>query len=93
MILPDSVVIDATASHSSLVANTPAPAADPADPRLNAQTHCFHFLPTGATDLAAPGPWQLTVRAAASSDPAHFPANWDCLTLDPLTGRAQVYRP
>ena len=92
--LPAAVVIDATASHSSLVAaNTQAPAADPGDPRLNAQTRCFHFLPTGATDLAAPGPWQLTLRGTVQADPAHFPANWACLTVDAATGRAQLYRP
>jgi uncharacterized protein (TIGR02596 family) len=92
--LPAGAVIDATPSHSSLVTtNTQTPAADPTDPRLNAQTRCFHFLPTGATDLPAPGPWQLTLRSAAFSDPAHFPANWACVTLDPVTGRAQVYRP
>ena len=94
VILPAAAVIDATASHSSLVTtNVQTPAADTSDPRLNAQTRCFHFLPTGATDLAPPGPWQLTVRGAAFSDPARFPANWACVTLDPVTGRAQIYRP
>jgi uncharacterized protein (TIGR02596 family) len=94
VLLPDATTIDATASHSSLVTtNAQTPVADPTDPRLNAQTRCFHFLPTGATDLSPPGPWQLTVRPVTFSDPAHFPTNWACLTLDPLTGRAQVYRP
>jgi uncharacterized protein (TIGR02596 family) len=93
--LPGSAVIDATTAHSSLVASTaaPTPLPDPADPRLDTFTRCFHFLPGGATDLAAPGPWTLTVRAASQANPSHFPADWACVTLDPLTGRAQVERP
>ena len=94
VILPAAAVIDATPSHSSLVTtNSQTPAVDASDARLNAQTRCFHFLPTGMTDLTAPGPWQLTLRGAAYADPAHFPVNWACVTLDPVTGRAQVYRP
>jgi uncharacterized protein (TIGR02596 family) len=94
VLLPASTVIDDTPVHSSLVTtNAQTPSPDPADPRLNAQTRCFHFLPGGATDLATPGPWTLTVRAASQSNPARFPSNWACVTLDPVTGRAQIYRP
>jgi uncharacterized protein (TIGR02596 family) len=93
VILPTTAVIDATAAHSSLVTNTPAPAPDPGDSRLTAQTRCFHFLPNGSTDLATTSQWTLTVRAASQSDPNHFPSNWACVALDPVTGRAQVYRP
>ncbi len=94
VLLPADAVIDATTTHSSLVTtNTQTPAPDAADPRLNLQTRCFHFLPGGGTDLAPPGPWTLTVRAAGAADPMHFPANWACVTLDPVTGRAQIYRP
>ncbi len=93
VILPTGAVIDATAAHSSLVTNTQAPAPDPSDSRLTAQTRCFHFLPNGSTDLATTSQWMLTVRPVAQSDPNHFPANWACVTLDPVTGRAQVYRP
>jgi uncharacterized protein (TIGR02596 family) len=94
VILPSSVVIDATTTHSTLVTtNTSQPAADPGDPRLNALTRCFHFLADGSTDLAPGVSWTLTVRAAAQSNPADFPANWACVTLDPFTGRAQTYRP
>ena len=91
--LPSGLAIDATTIHSTLVAATAAPAPDPSDPRLNALTRCFHFLPGGATDLASSTQWTLTVRAAAQTDPAKFPANWACVTLDPVSGRAQVYRP
>ncbi len=93
VILPTDAVIDATAAHSSLVTNTQAPAPDSSDSRLTAQTRCFHFLPNGTTDLATTGQWTLTVRALSQSDPNHFPSNWACVTLDPVTGRAQVYRP
>jgi len=93
VLLPVEVVIDGTAAHSSLVATPARPAPDPADPRLDANTRCFHFLPDGGTDLAPPGPWMLTVRGAEDSDPAHFPTNWACVSLDPVTGRAQIYRP
>ncbi len=94
VILPTNVVIDATAAHSSLVTtNAQTPAPDPGDSRLTPQTRCFHFLPNGSTDLASTGQWTLTVRAESQSDPARFPANWACVTLDPVTGRPQVYRP
>ena len=94
VVLPGTATIDATAAHSTLVAvNTARPAPDPSDPRLTALTRCFHFLPDGSTDLAPGSSWTLTVRAAAQADPAHFPANWACVTLDPFTGRAQIYRP
>jgi uncharacterized protein (TIGR02596 family) len=93
-ILPQNAVIDATAAHSSLVTtNAETPAADPGDSRLNTQTRCFHFLPNGSTDLATGSQWTLTVRALSQSDPAQFPSNWACVTLDPVTGRAQIYRP
>ena len=92
--LPLNAVIDATAAHSSLVTtNAQMPASDPGDSRLTPQTRCFHFLPNGSTDLASTSQWTLTVRAVSQSDPDHFPANWACVTLDPVTGRAQVYRP
>jgi uncharacterized protein (TIGR02596 family) len=94
VILPGGAVIDATAAHSSLVTtNTATPPTDPGDSRLNATTRCFHFLPDGSTDLATTGEWTLTVRALSQSDPAHFPANWGCVKLDPVSGRAQIYRP
>ena len=93
VILPTNAVIDATAAHSSLVTGTQPPLPDPSDSRLTALTRCFHFLPNGSTDLATTSPWTLTVRAVSESDPNHFPSNWACVTLDPVTGRAQVYRP
>ncbi len=94
VILPVNAVIDATTAHSSLVTtNAQTPAPDPGDSRLTPQTRCFHFLPNGSTDLASTSQWTLTVRALSQSDPSHFPANWACVTLDPVTGRAQVYRP
>jgi uncharacterized protein (TIGR02596 family) len=92
--LPAAAVIDATPVHSSLVTtNTATPLPDTTDPRLNARTRCFHFLPDGSTDLAATGKWMLTLRAASQSNPANFPANWACIEVDPVTGRVQVYRP
>ena len=92
VILPSAAVIDATPAHFALV-TTPenAPASDPGDPRFNPVTRCFHFLPDGSTDLTAKG--VLTVRAATQADPAKFPANRACVEVDPMTGRAQVYRP
>jgi len=94
IVLPTAAVIDATTIHSSLVTtNTEAPASDATDPRLNALTRCFHFLPDGSTDLAATGKWMVTIRALSQSNPANFPANWACVEIDPLTGRTQVYRP
>ena len=94
VILPVAAVMDATPAHSSLVTiNAQTPAADATDPRLNALTRDFHFLPDGSTDLASTGKWLVTVRAAAKSDPANFPANWACVEIDPVTGRTQVYRP
>jgi uncharacterized protein (TIGR02596 family) len=92
--LPTAAVIDATPVHSSLVTtNVQTPLPDATDPRLNAQTRCFHFLPDGSTDLAATGKWMLTLRVASQSNPANFPANWACVEVDPVTGRVQVYRP
>jgi uncharacterized protein (TIGR02596 family) len=94
VVLPVNAVIDATAAHSSLVTtNAQTPAPDPGDSRLTPQTRCFHFLPNGSTDLATTSQWTLTVRAVSQSDPSRFPSNWACVTLDPVTGRAQVYRP
>jgi uncharacterized protein (TIGR02596 family) len=92
VILPQAAVIDATPGHLAVATTHPdAPAADPTDPRFNAQTLCFHFLPDGSTDLAAEG--MVTIRAATQSSAAKFPSNWACLQIDPLTGRTQVYRP
>jgi len=93
-LLPVWVVIDATAAHSPLIAsNSQIATPDAGDARLNGQTRVFHFLPDGSTDLNPATNWFLTVRAATQSDPAHFPANWGCVQVDPTTGRAQVYRP
>ena len=93
-LLPASVVIDATASHSSLIAlNTGTATPDATDARLNSGTRVFHFLPDGSTDLNPATNWFMTVRAATQADPAHFPANWGCVRVEPTTGRAQIYRP
>jgi len=94
LLLPSWVVIDATPTHSPLIAdNTNVPPLDPSDPRLNSQTRVFHFLPDGSTDLNPATNWFMTVRPASQSDPAHFPANWACVQVDPTTGRPQIYRP
>jgi len=94
VILPSWAVIDPTATYSPLIASNPETAtADATDPRLNAQTRVFHFLPDGSTDLNPATNWFLTVRAASQSDPAHFPANWAAIRVDAATGRVGVYRP
>ena len=94
LLLPSWVVIDATPTHSPLIAaNTNAPPTDASDPRLNGQTRVFHFLPDGSTDLNPATNWFMTLRAAAQSDPAHFPSNWACVQIDATTGRPQIYRP
>jgi uncharacterized protein (TIGR02596 family) len=93
-LLPAAVVIDATPTHSSLIAaNKQLPNPDPGDTHLNSDTRVFHFLPDGSTDLDPSTKWLLTVRAATRSDPAHFPANWAAIAIDPTTGRPQIYRP
>ena len=92
--LPVSIVIDATSAHSSLIgANPETTTPDATDPRLNSETRVFHFLPDGSTDLNPATKWFLTVRAATQSNPAHFPSNWACVQVDPITGRLQIYRP
>jgi len=88
------VVIDATATHSPLIASSSiAPTSDTTDPNLNSDTRAFQFNPDGSTNLPPGTNWFLTVRAATQSDPAHFPANWASVSIDPATGRAQIYRP
>ena len=94
LLLSSWVAIDATAAHSPLIAsNTQTATPDPTDTRLNSQTRVFHFLPDGSTDLNPATNWFMTVRAASQSDPAHFPANWASVSIDPTTGRPQIYRP
>jgi uncharacterized protein (TIGR02596 family) len=94
LFLASGAAIDATADHSPLIgANSESATADSSDPRLNNLTRVFHFLPDGSTDLNPATNWFLTVRAAAASDPAHFPSNWASVGLNPTTGRAQIYRP
>ena len=94
VVLPASVALDATAAHSPLLAsNSEVPTADASDKLLNGQTRVFRFLPDGSTDLDPTSEWFVTLRAAGAADPAHFPANWACLALDPVTGRVQIYRP
>jgi len=94
LLLSSWVVIDATAAHSPLIAsNTQAATPDASDLRLNSQTRVFHFLPDGSTDLNPTTNWFMTVRAASQSDPAQFPSNWACITVDATTGRPQIYRP
>jgi uncharacterized protein (TIGR02596 family) len=92
--LPTSVVIDATKTHSTLIAvNTQTATPDATDSHLDKNTRVFHFLPDGSTDFAPPSSWFLTVRAVAQADPDHFPSNWACISIDPTTGRATIYRP
>lgn len=94
MTLPVSVTIDPTPAHSPLLgSNTEAATADKSDPLLNGQTRVFHFLPDGSTDLDAATSWFATLRAATASNPAQFPSNWACVSLNPTTGRVQIYRP
>ena len=92
--LPAWVVIDTTVPHSPLIAsNTEAATPDASDTRLNSDTRVFHFLPDGSTDLNPATNWFLSVRPASQSDPAHFPVNCACVSVDATTGRVQVYRP
>ncbi len=94
MSLSPWVSMDATASHSPLIASNPQTATpDPTDTRLNAQTRVFHFLPDGTTDLNPATNWFVTVRPAGQSNPANFPSNWACVKIDPTTGHPQIYRP
>jgi uncharacterized protein (TIGR02596 family) len=94
VLLPPSVIIDATAAHSPLIAsNSQAATSDSGDSRLNSDTRVFHFFPDGSTDLNPATKWFLTVRAATQADPAHFPSDWACVSIDPTTGRSQIYRP
>jgi uncharacterized protein (TIGR02596 family) len=94
LFLPEPVAIDATAEHSTLIAsNTDAVAPDPGDPRVNGATRAFHFLSDGSTDLDPAESWYLTLRAGTQSDPAHFPDNWACLTINPTTGKVAILRP
>jgi uncharacterized protein (TIGR02596 family) len=95
VLLPNTVIIDPTSARSSLLGDVLAviPPTDAGDPRFNAKTRVFHFLPDGSTDLAVGTNWFLTVRAIAANDPTHFPANWSCVQVDPATGRVQVLRP
>jgi uncharacterized protein (TIGR02596 family) len=94
MSLSSWVSMDATGSHSPLIAsNAQTPTPDSTDPLLNAQTRVFHFLPDGTTDLNPTTNWFVTVRPASQSDPANFPSNWSCVKIDPMTGRTQIYRP
>ena len=92
--LPSTVVIDTTAQHSSLMASDPDTASvDANDPNLNAQTRAFHFLPDGTTDLPAGPSWFLTLRADAGAGGTTLPANWASVSVDPVTGRTQIFRP
>jgi len=94
MLLSSWIAIDATTAHSPLIAaNTQTATPDAGDARLSGTTRVFHFLPDGTTDLDPAANWFLTVRAASQSDPAHFPSNWACVKVDPVTGRPQIYRP
>ena len=94
VLLSSWVVIDATATHSTLIASNPQAATpDATDARLNSATRVFHFLPDGSTDLNPATNWFMTVRAANQSDPAHFPSDWACVAVDAATGRTQIYRP
>jgi uncharacterized protein (TIGR02596 family) len=94
VLLPAWVVIDATTAHSPLIAsNTQTATPDASDARLNSRTRAFHFLPDGSTDLNPATNWFMTVRAATQSDPAHFPSDWACVSVDAATGRPQIYRP
>jgi uncharacterized protein (TIGR02596 family) len=94
LLLPSWVAIDATSAHSTLIAANPETATtDPTDTRLDANTRVFHFMPDGSTDLPPALNWFLTIRAATQSDAAHFPTNWACVSIDPTTGRSQIYRP
>ncbi len=92
--LPTGVAFDTTPLHSSLIAGkTDLPTPDAGDPHLDGQTRAFHFLADGSTDLLPTEAWFLTLRATTQSDPAHFPSDWACVTVDPTTGRIQVFRP
>jgi uncharacterized protein (TIGR02596 family) len=92
--LPSTVVIDPTAQHSSLIGSDPDTAStDPSDPNLNAQTRVFHFLSDGTTDLPAGSSWFLTLRADTGAGGTTLPANWASVTVDPVTGRTQIFRP
>jgi uncharacterized protein (TIGR02596 family) len=93
IVLPSWAVIDATTSHSPLIANGEVPKPDPSDWRLNGGTRVIHFLPDGSTDLNPATNWFLTVRAASKSDPANFPSDWASISVDATTGRPKIYRP
>lgn len=94
LLLPSWIVIDATTTHSPLIAASSQTATpDASDTRLDRDTRALRFLPDGSTDLNPASNWFMTVRVATQSDPAHFPSNWACVAVNATTGRAQIYRP
>ena len=94
VLLSTWVAIDATATHSTLIAvNNQVARPDAADSRLNTQTRVFHFMPDGSTDLNPAANWFMTLRAATQSDPARFPADWASVRVDAATGKVTVFRP
>ncbi len=100
--LPTNVTITADPRYSTLAADSPNPPANaPIVPRLaskNPSAAWFNFLPDGTPEGLAPGSeWTLTVipenAPTTGGKVPSLPPNWIALSLDPINGTVQSFRP
>ncbi len=100
--LPDTVIIDSSATLSTLLGTAQNKSWSTADPQVpipgvgTAYTACaFDFQADGSTTLNPIGQqWFVTVHTLSIGDNlAALPTNFEMLQLDPLNGHIQTYRP
>lgn len=103
--LPGAVIMNATATFSTIIAGTgqtartPTAASDPALPRgvgLSYKYVAFRFLPDGSTNLSptATAGWFLTVHNLSDKPTGNVPPpNFFTLQIDPVSGSTKGFRP
>jgi uncharacterized protein (TIGR02596 family) len=97
--LPTAVIIDSSATLSSLLDPNKKQLVSGSDPLprmgTNYQYVALRFRPDGSTDLLpTQGPWFLTVHEEISGDGlTKPPANFTTLEIDPINGGIKFFRP
>jgi len=93
--LPASVIVDGSATYSTLLDQPEATEAAGAPAMVRGKKYvAFQFNPDGSTNLSKNSTWSLTLRNAKGRPEGGAPAaNYAVFVFDPLTGRASYYQP
>jgi uncharacterized protein (TIGR02596 family) len=89
--LPTGVIVSNNISASPITALVVETATDTLPGNVPYQYTHFYFRADGSTDLDFNSQWFVTLKSATET--AAFPSNFVTISVDPLNGNVQIYRP